>query len=237
MSARIALIPARGGSKRIAHKNIVDFCGKPLMAYSVETARTCGLFDEVHVSTNDPSIATVAAEAGAPVAFMRPDELADDHTPLAPVMRWVLQEYAHRGKTFDSVCLLMACAPLIESEDLVGAYDLFRDNGADMPVISVVAYGAPVEWAYGLDDKGVLVPRQPGMFAHRSQDLQKTYYDSGAFAFFPCRHVQDEGFAGGGEMLPYILPPQRSVDIDEPEDLEFAKIIYRGLHASTRNND
>ena len=231
MTGALAIIPARGGSKRIPQKTIADFCGKPLIAYSIDAAKKSGLFDNIHVSTDDPAIAEVAGNCGANVDFMRPDELADDHTPIIPVMRWVVQEYASRNQSFGSVCLLMPCAPLIDSDDLTGAYKVFSE-GDGMPVIAVTEYPVAVEWAYGLDDDGVLVSRQPGMFAVRSQDLKKSYYDSAAFSIHRAEQILQETFIGCGKMLPFVLPRHRAVDIDEPEDLVFAEIIYRGLHGS-----
>lgn len=227
MTRSIAIIPARGGSKRIPQKNIADFCGNPLIAYSIEAARNSELFDTIHVSTDDRAIADVAAKCGVPVDFMRPDELADDHTPLVPVMRWVLQEYARRDQKFDDVCLLMPCAPLIEPEDLIGAHDIFVARGKNLPVISAAQYPVPVEWAYELDADGVLDPREPGMFVVRSQDLTKKYYDSGMFSLFRAEQILQESFIGGGKMFPYVLPRDRAIDIDEPEDMAFAEKIFR----------
>ena len=117
---RLAIIPARGGSKRIPNKNVRDFCGKPMLAHILSAARDSGLFETVHVSTENAAIASVAAEQGYPVDFMRPDNLADDYTAIMPVMKYVVDEYERRGRTFDQVWLLMACAPLIAASDLVG---------------------------------------------------------------------------------------------------------------------
>src|SRR5437588_12412635 len=123
--ARIAVIPARGGSKRIKHKNIVDFCGRPLLTYSLAAAAESKLFDVVHVSTEDRAIADVAARYGYPPEFLRDEALADDHTGVIPVLRWVLERYAERGRNFDAVCLLMPTAPLIDADDLKGALAMF----------------------------------------------------------------------------------------------------------------
>ena len=228
MSGTLAIIPARGGSKRIPGKNTIDFYGKPLIAYSLTAAEESGLFDEIHVSTDDDTIAAIVSELGFPVPFMRPPELADDRTPLAPVLRWVLEEYARRGRNFDSVCLLMACAPLVRPDDLKRGYKALLDGGR--PVLSVARYPAPVEWAYELDPNGVLKERQPGLFQIRSQDISPTYYDTGTFAFFPAATLKNPEYMGGGEMTAVVLPSERAVDIDEPEDLELAQAIYKGLN-------
>ena len=227
MSGVLAIIPARGGSKRIPDKNIVDFCGKPLIAYSLTAANESGLFDEIHVSTDDAAIATVASEQGFPPEFMRPPELADDHTPLVPVLRWVLEEYTRRGYEFESVCLLMACAPLVRADDLQRGYRALNEGGR--PVLSVARYPAPVEWAYDLDANGALHEQQPGKFALRSQDIAPSYYDTGTFAFISAETLRDPKYQGGGEMTGVVLPPQGAVDIDEPEDLILAKALHWGL--------
>jgi len=156
-------------------------------------------------------------------------ELADDFTPLIPVLRWVLQEYVRREQFFDDVCLMMPCAPLVEPGDLVGADRIFSEDEEALPVMGVTEYPVPVEWAYSLDASGNLDPREPGKFAVRSQDLGKYYYDSGAFYFYYAKQVLQESFSGGGKMRPFFLPRHRAIDIDEMEDLKYAEIIYRGL--------
>src|ERR1700739_3167672 len=115
---RIAIVPARGGSKRIPDKNIVDFLGAPLMCYPIRAAEPSGLFDVIHVSTASLRIAEVAASLGHPADFMRDPALADDHTPLLPVLKWTLEQYAARGRAFSTVCLVMPTAPLIDADDL-----------------------------------------------------------------------------------------------------------------------
>ncbi len=227
MSGILAIIPARGGSKRIPGKNIVDFCGKPLIAYSLMAAKESELFDDIHVSTDDQTTADVAARLGFAPAFMRPRKLADDMTPLVPVLRWVLEEYARRDRDFSTVCLLMACAPLVRSDDLKRGHKALLDDGRT--ALSVARYPAPVEWAYEMDGNGILSERQPGQFATRSQDLPSSYYDTATFAFFNAETLRDPQYMGGGEMTGVVLPAHRAVDIDEPEDLELAKALFLGF--------
>ena len=229
MNRKIVIIPARGGSKRIPNKNNTEFLGKPLIAYSIEVAKRSKLFDKIHVSTEDPAIYETAAALGAPIDFLRPKSLADDHSPLIPVIRWVLKEYVRRHQKFSEVCLLMPCAPLISSEDLVGAYKTFVSNNDGLPVIGVTEFPVPVEWAFGLTADGILDPRAPDMLTKRSQDLEKSYYDCGAFSFHLTDQVLQESTVSGGKMRPYILPRYRAIDIDEPEDLILAEIMCRGL--------
>ena len=125
MQKRLAIIPARGGSKRIKNKNIKYFCGKPMIAYMLDTARKSSLFNTIHVSTENIEIRNKVNELGFEIDFMRPLDLADDYTPIMPVLRFVVESYAKQGVFFDQVWLLMACAPLIEVEDLVAAEKMF----------------------------------------------------------------------------------------------------------------
>ncbi len=225
--ARIAIMPARGGSKRIRDKNIIDFAGAPLMTHALATARASGLFDTVHVSTDDPRIARVAADYGFAPEFPRDPALADDHTPLLPVLKWVLGQYADRGRPFETVCLLMAAAPLIEARDLTGACALFDRNGGTRPVLAAASFPCPIEWAFRLAPDNSLSPCQPGMASVRSQDLEKAYYDTGTFLFLPAAQVRSYPEAQG-EYLAYPLPRHKAVDIDDPEDLELAIRLFRG---------
>lgn len=225
---KIAIIPARGGSKRIPDKNIVDFLGSPLMSYSIRAAEKSKLFDAVHVSTDSERIADVAARFGYPVDFMRKPELADDHTGVLPVMQWVLDQYKQRGKSFQSVCLLIPTAPLIDADDLLEADRLFRQNKETRTVIAVSRFSVPVEWAYHMNKDGTLKPREPGMANVRSQDLQPAYFDSGTFMFIPASEIK-AGRVDDARMIAFPLPRYKAVDIDVRDDLAFAEIIARGL--------
>jgi N-acylneuraminate cytidylyltransferase len=225
---RIAIVPARGGSKRIPDKNIVDFLGAPLMSYSIRAAQQSGLFDVIHVSTESQRIADVAASLGVPADFLRDPALADDHTPLLPVLSWVLQQYSRRGREFDTVCLLMPTAPLIEADDLRKAEETFRHNGGQRSVMAVSRFNVPVEWAFRMATDAALTPCQPGMAAVRSQDLQPAYYDSGTFVFMPGQDVL-RGKIDTSPMIGFELPRYKAVDIDDAEDLELARLIFRGL--------
>lgn len=228
--SRIAIIPARGGSKRIPDKNIIDFCGKPMIEYTLDAAANSGLFDKIHVSTENPEIAGIVEKLGFTVDFFRPIELADDFTPIMPVLRYVTETYANRGTSFDTVCLIMAANPLIEAADLEGAVALYEKHGCKSPVMGVVPYPVPVEWAYSLNADGYLEPREPGKFAIRSQDLEQHYYDAGSFVVFPSKYVMEaEGAGDDSRYLGYPLPRIKGVDIDDPEDLAQVQVIYRAL--------
>lgn len=225
---RLAIIPARGGSKRIPHKNIRNFCGKPMIGYVLEEAKTSGLFETIHVSTESSTISKTVADLGFPVDFGRPESLADDHTPIMPVLKYVLEEYVKRGQEFDQVWLLMACAPLINAKDLVEAEKLFVQSGERRPLLAVSEFQAPIEWAFSRTPDGRLVPVQPGMFAVRSQDLEKKYYDAGSFAVFPASIVQfSEGEGSDANFIGYALPKGTAIDIDDEHDWALAEAMYR----------
>lgn len=228
MTSRIAIIPARGGSKRISNKNIRDFCGKPMIAHILQAARASGLFDVIHVSTESGDIRGEVEKLGFRVDFMRPGELADDHTPIMPVLKYVADTYAAKGRVFDQVWLLMACAPLVAAHDLQQAAALFDRAGGHDPLLAVSEYPAPIEWAFSRAEDGKLTAVQAGMFALRSQDLEKKYFDAGSFAAFPAATVRasqgagsDVGFVG------YVLPKGRAIDIDDEADWALAEAIYR----------
>mgnify|MGYP001158643114 FL=1 len=225
----IVIIPARGGSKRIPKKNIRDFCGKPMIAYSIETALETNIFDEIHVSSDCDETISIAQEYGVTSVFKRPLNLADDKTPLLPVVRWVLTEYRKHNKEFNNVFLLMPCAPLIKADLICKAYELYLENDREVPVLSVAKYPVPVEWGFNMGEDKVLTEREPGSFLIRSQDISKAYFDAGVFAVFPSKIIMNPDYMGGGKMLGAIIPPHLAIDIDEPDDLTFAEIVYKGL--------
>ena len=231
--SRIAILPARGGSKRIKDKNIRPFCGRPIIHYPLAAAKESGLFDLIHVSTESPRIREVVVGLGFPVDFLRAPELADDQTPIAPVLRWVLERYAAQGRKFDDVFLIMPCAPLIEAEDLRQGYQAYLRHGRERPLLAVSPFPVPIEWAFEKDKSGGLKPCQPGMAMVRSQDLGRKYYDTGAFAVFNASSLlhaapTDEDYVS------YLLPKSKAVDIDDPEDLELAETLYLGRLARRR---
>ncbi|WP_144186535.1 acylneuraminate cytidylyltransferase family protein [Elioraea rosea] len=223
---RLAVMPARGGSKRIPRKNIVPFCGAPLMVHSLRAARDSGLFTKIHVTTDDPEIAAVAAAEGFPPDFPRDPKLADDHTPLLPVLAWVLAQYDARQEHFDSVTLLMPTAPLIEACDLAAAHATFERHGSLRPILGVTTFPVPVEWAMRRSKDGTMMPIQPGMDQVRSQDLPEAWYHGGTFLILPRSAL----VAGAAKPVWVGHPVARwkTVDIDTPEDLELAEKLFLG---------
>ena len=152
---RLAIIPARGGSNRILKKNIKKFCGKPMISYPIRALKESGLFHTIHVSTDSSEIAELVSDLGLEVDFLRDSSLADDHTPIMPVLKWTLEQYRLREIYFEEVAAVMPCTPFIESSDYIKANKLLNKENNDKPVIGISSYPAPIEWAF---DKSILPP-------------------------------------------------------------------------------
>lgn len=225
---RLAVIPARGGSKRIPKKNIIPFCGKPMIAYALDAAKASGVFDQIHVSTDSQEIADVVEALGFPVDFMRDESLADDHTGIVPVLRWVAKEYEQRGVRYDQVCCIMPNAPLLQSSDLVEAFRIFEQNEGIHPLLVYARFPVPVEWAFRRDENGLMTADDPEKILIRSQDLQHAYYECGPFNIWRYEHLQEENPLKG-KVLSYLMPTERAIDIDTPEDLAYAARLFQIL--------
>jgi N-acylneuraminate cytidylyltransferase len=223
---KIVIIPARGGSKRIKNKNIIDFCGRPMISYALEAAKKTGIFDKIHVSTESVEIKNIVEALGYAVDFIRPSELADDLTGIVPVLKWVLNRYAAERINFEDVCCLMPVCPLIDSADISSGYKEYLDHDRKYPLHCVAPFPVPIEWAFRRDKKGFLIPVSPGSFAVRSQDLEKAYYECGPFSFFNSSHILSDLPVSDRDFISIVLPRERAVDVDEPEDLFFAESLY-----------
>jgi CMP-N-acetylneuraminic acid synthetase len=165
-------------------------------------------------------------------------ELADDHTPIMPVLRYVVEEYSRRGRHFDEVWLLMACAPLINVKDLLEAAAIFHESGASKSLLAVSEYPAPIEWAFRRGANGALTPMQEGMFAVRSQDLEKRYFDAGSLAVFPVsRILESEGSGSDSGFTGYVLPKMKAIDIDDEQDWQLAELIFCAQKKFGSNNE
>lgn len=219
---RLAVIPARGGSKRIEKKNIKLFCGKPIIQYSLDYADDSGIFDKIHVSTDCPEIARVSTSLGFAPEFMRPDGLADDHATLFDVLVNVNETFLNKGETYEEVWLITACSPLIESGDLVNASMNFT---GDPPMIAVSEMPVPPQWSYVRDKDGLLTFLNPEAYALRSQDLPQCYYDTGSFAVFSQDHLKAGSFSANG-VRPHFLPRHRAMDIDNLADWYLAEALF-----------
>lgn len=223
---RLAVIPARGGSKRIPGKNIVPFCGRPMIAYALDAVRDSRLFDKIHVSTDSEEIRDVVTSLGFEVDFMRDPALADDYTGLVPVLRWVVEEYRKRGQDYRQICCMMPNAPLVRSADVVDASSIFDRFAGRHPLLVYARFPVPVEWAFRRDADGTMTAVSPESLLVRSQDLEHAYYECGPFTLWLAEHLQKDNPLTG-KVLSYILPTERAVDIDTPDDLAYAERLFR----------
>lgn len=225
MATRIAIITARGGSKRIPRKNIKEFCGKPILAYSIEAAVQSGMFDTVMVSTDDAEIAEIAKRYGAEVPFFRSAETANDYATTNDVLSEVLAEYEKRGQTFDLAVCIYPTAPFVTARKLTDAIEQLEQSDADT-LIPVVAFSYPPQRAMIVED-GRLVFEYPQYLDSRSQDLVPHYHDVGQFYVFRTKSFQKNKKLMVGNILPLIVSELEVQDIDNLTDWEIAEIKYR----------
>lgn len=222
---KIAIITARGGSKRIPRKNIKEFCGKPILAYSIEAARTSGLFDTVMVSTDDREIAELARKYGAEVPFFRSERTAGDFATTNDVLLEVLEEYEKRGECYDLGCCIYPTAPFVTAAKLKDALGRLEGSGADT-LIPVVAFSYPPQRAMVVREDR-LVFESPQYLDSRSQDLEPHYHDVGQFYLFYTEAFRRNGKLMVGNILPYVVSEMEVQDIDNQTDWEIAEIKYR----------
>lgn len=223
---KLAIITARGGSKRIPRKNTKNFCGKPILLYSVEAARDAGVFDEIMVSTEDKEIAEIAKAAGAVVPFFRSEENAGDYASTDDVIMEVLKSYQEMGQSFEAFCCLYPTAPFLSGERLRSAMALLDEADGVMPV---AAFSYPPQRGLLIGGEGYVRRQFPEYALTRSQDLPQIYHDCGQF--YACR---TDAFLKAGttdveRLLPLVLTEMEVQDIDTPEDWAIAEMKYRML--------
>ena len=226
MSSSIAIITARGGSKRIPRKNIKEFCGKPIITYSIEAALMSGIFDEVMVSTDDSEIAEVARKAGAQVPFMRSEASAGDYASTDDVIMEVLETYKKQGRVFDALCCIYPTAPFVTAEKLQGAMKLLEQADSVMPV---VAFSFPPQRCMVLNENGELRMKWPEYATTRSQDLEPYYHDCGQFYCCKADLFMEYKTTDLPNMVPMIMSELEVQDIDNPDDWEIAELKYRKM--------
>ncbi len=224
---KIAMITARGGSKRIPRKNIKEFCGKPILAYSIEAALESGVFDEVMISTEDDEIAEIAQKYGASFPFRRSAEMAGDHAMTIDVMLEVVNEYKKLGKEPESVCCIYPTAPFITAEKLRKANALFEESGADS-VIPVVRFSFPPQRCFILDGPYMKYKWKEYELS-RSQDLEPYYHDAGQFYFLRTQAMIAQHTLVPEKTSPLIMDEMEVQDIDNLDDWNIAEIKYRAM--------
>lgn len=223
--SRLAIITARGGSKRIPKKNIREFCGKPILAYSIEAALESGLFDHVMVSTDSEEIAEIARKYGAEVPFFRSETTSGDFATTNDVLAEVLEEYEKRGMHFDVACCIYPTAPFVTAEKLKTAVAQLESNDADT-LIPVVSFSYPPQRAMVVENER-LVFKYPEYLDSRSQDLQSHYHDVGQFYVFRTDRFAVNKKLMVGDILPFIVSELEVQDIDNLTDWKIAEMKYR----------
>ena len=221
----IAIITARGGSKRIPRKNIKEFCGKPILAYSIEAAKDSGLFDRVMVSTEDKEIAETAKRYGAEVPFFRSESTSGDFATTNDVLLEVLAEYEKRGERFELACCIYPTAPFVTAEKLRSAVEKLLADDADT-LIPVVQFSYPPQRAMVVREER-LVFEYPQFLDSRSQDLEPHYHDVGQFYVFRTEAFLRNKRLMVGNILPFTVSEMEVQDIDNESDWEIAEIKYR----------
>ena len=227
---RVAIIPARGGSKRIPRKNIKVFCGKPMIAWSIDAAKASGCFDKIIVSTDDAEIADVAKEWGASVPFTRPAELSDDYTGTLPVMRHAVEWLSEHEAPVDYACCLYATAPFVSAEDLRLGWELIQEADYSY-AFAVTSYAFPIQRAIRITENGRVAMFNPEHFNSRSQDLEEAWHDAGQFYWGRAKVWEEERAIFGEHSLPIKLPRHRVQDIDTAEDWERAELLFKVMES------
>jgi len=228
----IAIIPARGGSKRIPRKNIKSFCGKPMIASAIETARASRLFEHVVVTTDDAEIAELARKWGAEVPFVRPAALADDYTPTVPVVAHAIGACQTLGWQVDQVCCIYPAVPFMQNADLVAALHRLETGDADY-VFPIATYPSAIQRALRQLPNGLMEPFYSQYASTRTQDLEPAYYDAGQFywgrvqAWLEGKNIHQHGMG-------LVIPSWRVVDIDNAEDWQRAELMAAAFNGANR---
>ena len=227
----IAVIPARGGSKRIPRKNIKPFCGKPMIAYSIEAAIRASIFDEIIVSTDDEEIADIAKNVGASVPFMRPKELSDDYTATGAVVEHAIKFLQARGDRIKFVCTIYATAPLIDEIYIKLGLEKLRASNAKN-AFSCTSMPFPIWRTFKIAKDGRCEMFWRENFDKRSQDLEEAYQDAGQFYWTNLDAPSSDEIFFGRDSIAIVLPRHLVQDIDTPQDWIRAEFLYEAVQKS-----
>ena len=232
-NSAIAIIPARGGSKRIPRKNIKDFYGKPLIAYTIEVALASKLFDKVMVTTDDEEIASIAKQYGAEVPFLRPKELSDDFIGTQDVIDHAVKYVEENGEKYEYVCTIYATAPLLQEKYLIDGFEKLKNSDA-INAFSATSMPFPIQRTFKVNTNGRCEMFTPEHFMSRSQDLEEAYQDAGQF-YWTKLDKKSEKIMFADDSIPIILPRHLVQDIDTLEDWQRAEIMYRVIKEQEQN--
>ncbi|MDA7562977.1 pseudaminic acid cytidylyltransferase [Gammaproteobacteria bacterium] len=226
---KLAVIPARGGSKRIPKKNIKLFCGKPMIVWSILAAKKSNLFDYIIVSTDDEEIAEISLENGAIVPFIRPKELSDDIIGTGPVVKHAVEWSLKNIGSFDYVATIYATAPFIEPTDIINGFNLLLQNDCQIS-FTVTSFPSPIQRAIKINEVGRVSMFQPQHFLSRSQDLEPAYHDAGQLYWASTNAVLEEVSAFSQDAIAQVLPRHKVQDIDTMEDWQLAELMFKAWH-------
>lgn len=230
----VAVIPARGGSKRIPHKNIKLFCGKPIIAHPIEVALSSKLFDQVIVSTDDAEIADTAESYGATVPFIRPNHLSNDYVGTNEVVKHAIQYLLDSGHEVEYVCCIYATAALLQPDFLRQGFAKLREHNYDF-VFSATSFPFPIQRGLYENEDGSVVPCFPNQIRNRSQDLPPAIHDAGQFYWGRASSYLEEKKIFSRHSSVIRLPRHLAQDIDTLEDWEYAELMYQLMHKNTRS--
>jgi N-acylneuraminate cytidylyltransferase len=237
MPIKVAVIPARGGSKRIPRKNIKQFFGKPMIAWSIEAAKESGIFDRIIVSTDDDEIAHIAKEWGAEVPFIRPDELSEDHTATIPVIAHAVGWLLDHGEELEAVCCIYATAPFVDPKDITKGYEELV-SGDWAYTFSATDFSAPIFRSFKMTEAGGVEMFYPEHFNTRSQDLPEAFHDAGQFYWGRAESWCEKKIIFSTESNAVLIPRWRVQDIDTPSDWLRAEKLFLAIHGENEcSND
>jgi len=229
MTKRLAIIPARGGSKRIKNKNIKLFCGRPMITYTLESVIKSKLFNKIHVSTDSSKIRKVC-EKKIKFDFERPKKLSGDNTSVMSVVNYVVKKYKDRGLNYDEVWLIFPCSPLIDIKDFLNISKLVKKNKNKKTILTVCEYPSPIERSYKLSNKKYLKPIDKNNFKKRTQDLSQSYYETGAIMAIPKRNFTNiNNKPNLKNLAPYFVEKYKSIDVNNIKDWNFAELLYKSV--------
>lgn len=227
-SRYLAIIPARGGSKRIPRKNIRDFAGKPIVSYSIQAAIESKCFDEVMISTDDRDIALVGEQYGAKIPFFRTEKNSDDFSTIADVVLEVISEYEKLGINFEVFCCILPTAPFVTAERIREGLKIMLESQADS-IVAITRFGYPIQRAMKIDQEGALKMFWPENYPKRSQDLEPSYHDTGQFYWIRTSVLREQKRFFTENTRPLIIPESEVQDIDSEEDWKIAELKYKLL--------
>lgn len=220
---RLLIIPSRIGSKRILKKNIKLFLKKPIINYSIKTAKLSNLFDKIHISTDSKIVKKIVEKQKIKVDFLRSKDLSNDKVGLLDVFRFVIKKYKQLGFNFDEIWFLTPCSPLIEAQDLINASIFFKKNKLKA-MLAIAENSPPIQWSFEIKRKNQLKPLFKNFLKYRSQDIPKTYYDTGTFGVYKSPVLEKKKLI---KYSGFILPKYKGIDIDTSDDWALAEKIFK----------